>query len=88
MKMKKELKVVTGKFAKVATGNATFGFILDDDDVQTRADAAYGDYYGDTGIVYERGLEGAAVFAGNNEVSRELYISEKFANESVARRLS
>ena len=42
----------------------------------------------DRGNVYERGLEGAAVFAVNNEVSRELYISEKFANESVARRLS
>jgi len=86
--MKTELKVVTGLFAKVATGNATFGFILDGDDVQERANAAYDDYYGGTGFVYELGLEGAAIFIGNNEVSRELYISEKFANESVARRLS
>jgi|GEM_PF-2611897 len=85
--MKTELKVVTGLFAKVATGNATFGFIIDGDDVQERANAAYPDYFGGTGIVYERGLEGAAVFVGNNEVSRELYINKEFADRSVARRL-
>ena len=54
----------------------------------TRANAAYPDYFGDTGIVYERGLEGAAVFIGNNEVSMELYINEEFANRRVARILS
>lgn len=55
------MSIIKGVFALVGSGNCTCSFLLDGPDVQARADAALGPHWGDSAMVFERGIPGYAL---------------------------
>lgn len=82
----KELKIIEGNFALVFTGNATWGWVIDDEKVELRAKAALNGYFGEPKIA-ERGHFGFGVAFPDDRVL-DIYNSKANAEESIARRLA
>jgi hypothetical protein len=81
------LQIVTGPFALVHTGNATYGYVLDDEMVQKRAEDAIDPYWGKPKI-FERGIKGFGILLTETGTILDIYKTEDDAAESIKRRLS
>lgn len=74
-------KIIPGPFAVVTSGNCTRSFMLDGDDIQTRADAAMDKYWSDTATVVSRGIQGFGV-----QIEGSDYIVDVYTTEDAAKR--
>lgn len=77
--------IISGKFARVFTGNMTTGWLLEGDDLQGRANANVDPYWlpaGQDCPIYERNVDGHALALDGMPVV--LYKSREAAEQALA----
>ena len=81
--------ILSGRFARVFTGNMTTGWLPEGDDLQSRANANIDPYWTTGGRdcpVYERDVEAHAVMSETSVVS--VFTSRKAAEAAIARAMA
>lgn len=79
--------LISGRFARVFSGNCTASWMVEGDDLQARANAALGACYESDAPLYERNVEGYAVAYGDDPYVA-LFASREFAEQALARQIA
>ena len=77
--------IVSGPFAVVSSGNTARDYMLDGDDIQERAAAAFDSvYYGCEAQVYQRGINGFGVQVEGSNYVVDVYTTREAAERALA----
>lgn len=79
-----DIKIIAGSFVLAETGNCTRGYIINDDNVQQRANDAMPKYYYPTGTYYpETNVNGFAIQIGSQKTLHSVHKNEQSAEKEA-----
>ena len=84
MNTKQIPQIVEGTFAQVSTGNCTAGWMIDGDDIQSRANANLENVFGYAvdAAIYQRGVKGFSLMIGGSVL--DVFVTRAHAERFLA----